>query len=417
MKTEGDFSKSVLVENITHFARALRHSGLSIGTGQAIKAIKAVEEVGLESREDFFSVLHSCFVTKPDQMVVFSQTFELFWRDPRYHDRMMSIMLPSVRGANEATKPEAGMKRAGQSLMKDSKELPVSGGNDHEVGEELEVVSTGTSSYKDRFNSMDFEQMSISEIREAKRVITELELPLKKLVSRRFRPDPKGRISDWKSTMQKAARHGGEIYGLGYRKPTERHPNLVTLCDISGSMSTYSRMLLHFLHSLTTQRNNKWTKVHSFTFGTRLTNVTRNLAINDVDQALESAGNEVSDWEGGTRIGESLKEFNFKWSRRVLGRGSLVLLISDGLESGDITELGQEMKRLQLSARRLIWINPLLRWENFTPQARGIVAMLPYVDCFKSAHNINSLIGLAKVLYNSFGDGEKSRLMKTLQYG
>lgn len=414
MNLEQKEGNSVLVENITHFARALRSSGLPIGTGQTVNAIKATQAVGLHSKDDFFSVLQCCFVNRPDQLVVFAQTFELFWRDPRYHDHMMSMMLPSIRGTNEMRNPAPGMKRAGQSLLGEQGEPKINSQADQVMEDELEVVATGTTSYQDRFNSMDFEQMSNSETREAKRIISELELPVKQLVSRRFKPHPKGKIADWKATMKMAIRQGGEIQKLGFRKPTVRYPNLVALCDISGSMSTYSRMLLHFLHSVTNHRTNEWAKVHSFTFGTRLTNITRNLAINDVDQALESAGKEASDWEGGTRIGECLKEFNFKWSRRVLGQGALVLLITDGLESGDITLLGQEMKRLQLSARRLIWVNPLLRWENFTPKARGIGTMLPYVDCFKSAHNINSLIGLSKVLYNSFDDGERNRLMKTL---
>lgn len=409
-----EFDKGALVDNITHFARALRTSGLPVGTGQTVKAIKAVETVGLHTRGDFFSALQCSFVNRPDQMVVFAQTFELFWRDPRYHDHMMSMMLPSIRGANEKRNPAAGMKRAGQSLMGESKNPINYPDGDQEVGEELEVVSIGTTSYQDRFNSMDFEQMSTEETREAKRIIAELELPIKQLVSRRYKPNPKGRVSDWKNTMKMTSRTGGEIFKLGYQNPTVRYPNLVALCDISGSMSTYSRMLLHFLHSVTNYRKNQWSKVHSFTFGTKLTNITRNLAIKDVDQALVSAGREVSDWEGGTRIGECLKEFNFNWSRRVLGQGALVLLITDGLESGDITQLGQEMKRLQLSARRLIWVNPLLRWDKFTPKARGINTMLPWVDCFKSAHNINSLIGLSKVLHNSYDDGDKSRLMHTL---
>ncbi|MCY4100344.1 MAG: VWA domain-containing protein [Rhodobacteraceae bacterium] len=409
-----EFDKGRLVDNITHFARALRTSGLPIGTGQTVKAIKAVEAVGLQTRDDFFSVLQCSFVNRPDHMVVFAQTFELFWRDPRYHDHMMSMMLPNIRGTNEKRNPEAGMKRAGQSLMGENKNPINYPDSNQEAGEELEVVSTGTTSYQDRFNSMDFEQMSTEETREAKRIIAELELPIKQLVSRRYKPNPKGRVSDWKSTMKMASRTGGEIFKLEYQNPTVRYPNLVALCDISGSMSTYSRMLLHFLHSVTNYRKNQWSKVHSFTFGTKLTNITRNLAIKDVDQALESAGQEVSDWEGGTRIGECLKEFNFKWSRRVLGQSALVLLITDGLESGDITQLGQEMKRLQLSSRRLIWVNPLLRWDKFTPKARGISTMLPWVDCFKSAHNINSLVGLSKVLNNSYDDGDKTRLLQTL---
>ena len=179
-------------------------------------------------------------------------------------------------------------------------------------------------------------------------------------------------------------------------------------------MSQYSRIILHFLHAVSNAKGAGWAKVYGFTFGTRLTNITRHLAQRDVDAALASAGAEAQDWEGGTRIGECLHEFNRDWSRRVMGQGAVVLLITDGLDRDDPDALAKEMQRLQLSSRRLIWLNPLLRWEGFAPKAQGIRAMLPHVDSFRAGHSINSLEDLARVISSPDDHGEKERLMTLL---
>ena len=193
-----------------------------------------------------------------------------------------------------------------------------------------------------------------------------------------------------------------------------RWPNLVVLCDISGSMSQYSRIILHFLHAAANAKGAGWARVHGFTFGTRLTNITRHLHQRDVDAALAAAGAEAQDWEGGTRIGDCLHAFNRDWSRRVMGQGAVVLLISDGLDRGDPEALAREMQRLQLSSRRLIWLNPLLRWDGFAPKAQGIRAMLPYTDSFRAGHSIASLEELAQVISSPADAGEKARLMALL---
>jgi len=210
-------------------------------------------------------------------------------------------------------------------------------------------------------------------------------------------------------------RRGGEIGHIHRTRPRPRWPGLVVLCDISGSMSQYSRMALHFLHAVANHKGAGWARVHAFTFGTRLTNITRHLATRDVDAALAAAGRQAQDWEGGTRIGDSLHEFNRDWSRRVMGQGAVVLLITDGLDRGDPDRLSREVERLRLSARRLIWLNPLLRWQEFAPRAVGIRAMLPHVDSFRAGHSIATLQELAEVISRPDDTGEKARLMALLR--
>ena len=207
------------------------------------------------------------------------------------------------------------------------------------------------------------------------------------------------------------------MHRIALKKKRPRWPNLVVLCDISGSMSQYSRVVLHFLHAVANAKGAGWAKVHAFTFGTRLTNITRHLKHRDVDAALAAAGAEAQDWEGGTRIGACIESFNRDWSRRVMGQGAVVLLITDGLDRDDPAALGRQMDRLHLSSRRLIWLNPLLRWEGFAPKAQGIAAMLPHVDSFRAGHSIASLEDLAKSLSRPDDTGEKERLMKMICAG
>ena len=256
--------------------------------------------------------------------------------------------------------------------------------------------------------------MSTAEIAQAKRMLARLSLPVKPLPSRRGQPGPAGARLDARRTLRAAIRRGGELRQLHRQEPRPRWPALVVLCDISGSMSQYSRMVLHFLHAVANEKGAGWARVHAFTFGTRLTNITRHLATRDVDAALAAAGREAQDWEGGTRIGECLHAFNRDWSRRVMGGGAVVLLITDGLDRDDPDRLAREMERLHLSARRVIWINPLLRWEGFAPKARGIAAMLPHVDSFRAGHSIASLEDLAATISQPDDTGEKARLAALL---
>ncbi|MDF1727373.1 MAG: VWA domain-containing protein [Sulfitobacter sp.] len=400
-----------LAGNITHFARALRRAGLPIGPGRVIEAIRAVEAAGFTERRDFYWTLHACFVNRPEQSRLFAQLFRLYWRDPRYLEHMMAAMLPAVRGVQEDRRAQAAEKRAAEALL-DGAEAPQRDEEEQGSDEEtlIEVDASFTQSSTERLRHLDFEQMSLAEMAEAKRMLARLTLPVKPLASRRAMGAPRGRI-DAARSLRGALRRGGEMGQLAHKVPRPRYPNLVVLCDISGSMSQYSRVILHFLHAVSNARGAGWAQVHAFTFGTRLTNITRHLATRDVDAALAAAGAQAQDWEGGTRIGACLEAFNRDWSRRVMGQGSVVLLITDGLDRDGPEDLARQMQRLHLTARRLIWLNPLLRWDGFAPKAAGIRAMLPHVDSFRAGHSIATLEELAQVISRPDEVGEKARLM------
>ena len=401
-----------LATNITHFARALRKAGLPVGPGRVADAIRAVAATGFSERRDFYWALHACFVSRPEHRAVFGQVFRLFWRDPKFLEDMMAALAPAMRRIRQERPPNTGERRAAEALL-DGAERPAMDQVDV-VEAEVEVDVSQTWSSEEKLKAMDFEQMGTAEIVEAKRLIAQIKLPVRPLVSRRTRAAQQGQIADWRATMRAAMRRGGEVQTLARKARKTRWPNLVALCDISGSMSAYSRLILHFLHSASNAKGVGWADVHSFTFGTRLTNITRHLQGRDVDAALARAGSQAQDWEGGTRIGDCLHDFNRDWSRRVLGQGAVVLLITDGLERGEAGQLAREVQRMQLSARKLIWLNPLLRWDGFQPRAQGVMEMLPHVDSFRAGHNVASLEGLAAALARPDDAGEKARLMAML---
>lgn len=403
-----------LAQNIQHFARALRRAGLPIGPGRVIDAINAVAVAGFTERADFYWVLHACFVSRPEERPVFAQIFRLYWRDPQFLEHMMSLMLPAVRGAQEDRLAEAAEKRAAQALLDGAEENLPKPEQEEPAGEQIEIDATATMSAEERLKKLDFEQMSLAEMAEAKRMLARLSLPVKPLVTRRMVAAGAGRRVDLRRTLRGAMAQGGELTRLSMKAPATRWPNLVVLCDISGSMSQYSRMVLHFIHAVANRRGQGWAKVHAFTFGTRLTNITRHLKTRDVDAALKAAGAEAQDWSGGTRIGASLHAFNRDWSRRVLGQGAVVLLITDGLDRDDADALDHEIRRLHLSCRRLIWLNPLLRWDGFAPKATGIRVMLPHVDAFRAGHSVETLEGLGRAISDPGDQGEKARLMRMM---
>lgn len=399
-----------LAGNITHFARALRRAGLPIGPGRVIDAVRAVQAAGFTERLDFYWTLHACFVNRPEHRIVFAQVFRLYWRDPRYLEHMMAMMLPAVRGVQEDRNAQAAEKRAAEALL-DGADAPVDPPEAKDDDRsELDIDASLTMSAEQRLRSLDFEQMSTAEMAAAKRMLAQMRLPVQPIASRRTRSATLGRVDPAK-TLRAAMRKGGEMHQIMRKTQRERWPNLVVLCDISGSMSQYSRVVLHFLHAVSNAKGAGWAKVHAFTFGTQLTNITRHLQHRDVDAALAAAGAEAQDWEGGTRIGQCLERFNKDWSRRVMGQGAVVLVITDGLDRDDPDALARQMQRLHLSARRLIWLNPLLRWDGFAPKARGIAAMLPHVDSFRAGHSIASLEELAEAISRPDDVGEKARLL------
>ncbi|TQV82138.1 vWA domain-containing protein [Denitrobaculum tricleocarpae] len=380
-------------ENIMHFARVLRRAGLPVGPGKVVEALRAVETAGLQRREDFYWTLHAVFVNRRDQRELFDQTFHIFWRNPELLEKMMSMLLPTTfleEGPEQER--EKASRRVSDAMAPESESMPSSRGE--EEGETIEIDATLTYSDEEHLRHQDFESMSSEEVALAKKAIAKLRLPIVAVPTRRFKPHVHGHKIDMRRSLRASLRSGGDSIPLRRKARAERHPPLVVLCDISGSMSQYSRMFLHFLHAITNDRD----RVHTFLFGTRLTNVTRYLRTRDVDVALEKIGENVDDWSGGTRIGQTLAEFNVKWSRRVLGQGAMVLFISDGLDRDAGSGLGEEMERLHKSCRRLIWLNPLLRYEGFEPKSKGIRAILPHVDDFRSVHSLNSLEELAAIL-------------------
>ncbi len=401
-----------LAQNITHFARALRRAGLAIGPGRVIDAIRAVAVVGFTQKADFFWTLHACFVSKPEEHLIFAQLFRLYWRDPEYLEQMMSFLRPMVRGTQEERAAAPAEKRAAEALL-DGEERPLPPQPDTDDEIEIDIDATQTASAEERLRTLDFELMSVAEMNAAKAVLAKLSLPVPPVLSRRTERLA-GTLPDWQATMRNAMRKGGEVTDFATKRRKLRYPNLVVLCDISGSMSQYSRAVLHFVHAVSNRQGQGWAQVHAFTFGTRLTNITRHLRRRDVDAALASAGAEAQDWEGGTRIGACLHDFNRDWSRRVMGQGAVVLLITDGLDRDADHDLGREMERLRLSSRQLIWLNPLLRWDGFAPKAKGITQMLPHCSSFRAGHNIASLAGLADALSRPDDTGEKARLLARL---
>ena len=386
---ENSPDNGLIAANIMHFGRALRSAGLPIGPGTVLDAIRSVQTVGLGNAADFYWTLHAVFVNRRDQRELFDQAFHIFWRNPRILERMMSLVLPAFDAPRD-TEAEPLSPRLGAALAGQNPNQPEEPARERE----LEFDAAMSWSQLEVLYEKDFEKMTVAEIDAAHRAIRDMRLPAQEFPTRRFRPDPKGTRADMRATLRAALRHGGDIIPLRHRTRCRRRPPLVILCDISGSMDRYARMLLHFMHALANDRD----RVSTFLFGTRLTNITRHLRHKDIDVALDHVARSVVDWSGGTRIGACLHDFNRNWSRRVLGQGAIVLFISDGLDRDAGDGVGRQMLRLHASCRRLIWLNPLLRYDGFEPKSLGVKALLPHVDDFRPVHNLDSLAALAQAL-------------------
>ena len=398
-----------LTQNIIYFCRALRRAGVPVGPAQAKDAVRAVEAVGFTKRSDFFVTLQACLITRAEHIQVFTQVFNMFWRDPEFLEKMMHTLLPMLQSVEALKKPKAAETRAADAMTGETEEP-----EQQVFREEVVLDAQFSVSRNERLGTMDFEQMTAAEMRDAERAIATMRLSIPKRVSRRTRLAPHGRKIDARAAFRAARRTGGEILQLPKAAPRPKRPNLVVLTDISGSMSTYSRMMMHFIHSMTLTKGQEWANIHAFTFGTRLSNITKLLNHKDPDAALKAIGAQVQDWDGGTQIGKSLKIFNFDWSRRVLNGDAVVLLITDGLERDDPKMLQDEMRRLRLSCRHLIWLNPLLRFDGFKPEAAGIRTMLPYVDSFVTCHSLASLSDLTEVLNGAGTTDLKDRMLAAI---
>jgi hypothetical protein len=384
---EAAASRGKLVENVMHFARLLRAAGMRVGPDRVIDCVKALEIAGTERRDDWYWTMSAVLLSREEQRPVFDQAFRLFWRDPKLTEKMMQLLLPKTYG--RTPKPEEQQsQRLTDALFGQKKP------EEQPEEQKVEMDAHLTFSSREVLQRMDFDTMSAAELAEAKSMIRQLRLPLPVIRTRRHAPDPRGARVHLRATLRESLREGGDVIPLVRARPVEVHPPLVVLCDISGSMNPYARMFLHFLHALTNDRD----RVHTFVFGTRLTNITRQLRHRDVDVAMTRVADAIKDWSGGTRIGVCLREFNWRWGRRLLGQNACVLLVSDGLDREAGEGLGEEMERLAMSCRFLVWLNPLLRYERFEAKPAGVRAMLPHVDLFLPVHNLKSLVELAHTL-------------------
>ena len=383
-----DTRGNALAANIQGFVRLLRRAGLQLGPGDALLAAEALTHAGIEERAVVRAALAATLLRRHEQAEIFDAAFELFWRDPERARAGAALAMMEAQKPEDRGKP--GGRRLAEAMAGDRPKPPPP----PEQEDERRLDAALTVSERERLQQMDFEAMSAAEIAAAKQEIRRLVLPLDARRTRRFRPDPMGPRVDLRATLRAASRTGGEIAQVMRRRQVMRQPPLVAICDISGSMARYAQILLHFMHAVTNDRD----RVHSFLFGTRLSNITRQLRHRDPEVAFQLVSHIVPDWSGGTRIGEALHRFNQDWGRRVLGQGAVVLLITDGLDREGGQGLAEAMDRLKRSCRRLIWLNPLLRYAGFQPKSQGIRAMLPHVHEFRPVHNLASLKALIEAL-------------------
>lgn len=378
---------ATIAANVMHFARLLRRAGLPVGPSETLTAQRALTHVDVGNRTEMRTALRTVMIHRHEHQDVFDQAFALFWRDPiAAQQATLAALMEGQKKPKQDRPPPAGRRVAEafarpRAIERQRDEPPLRD-------------ATLTVSEQERLQTMDFEAMSADEINEAKAEIRRLVLPLDLRRTRRVRPDSSGPRIDLRRTLRENLRQGGEIIEIARSRQVTRPPPLVMLCDISGSMARYAQILLHFLHAVTNDRD----RVHVFLFGTRLSNITRQLRHRDPEVAFQLVAHVVPDWSGGTRIGPSLEQFNRHWARRVLAQGAIVLLITDGLDREGARGLAENMDRLHRSCRRLIWLNPLLRWDGFEPRSQGVRAMLPHVDEFRPVHNLASLRSLVDLL-------------------
>jgi uncharacterized protein len=375
-----------LAENIVYFARALRAAGMPVGPGAILDALEALNVARVGARDDFYWTLHAVFVKRHEHTILFDQAFRIFFRKRGYIEKLIASMIPQTLEPT-AKSPAPGAQRIQEALF--------SGLNERAQDEsEIDVDARLTVSDREVLQKKDFAQMTVAEIAAAKDAIARLTLPLDEVRTRRLTQNRRGHLIDVRRTLRASMKAGGAVIDLKYLGPRLKEPPIVALLDISGSMSEYTRIFLHFLHAVTDARK----RVTTFLFGTRLTNVTRAIRQRDPDEALAACSANVADWSGGTRIASSLHVFNKQWARRVLGQGAVVLLITDGLERDADDTLAFEIDRLHRSCKRLIWLNPLLRFHAFEARAKGVQTMLPHVDELRPIHNLDSMKELVRAL-------------------
>ena len=384
----------MIAENLVHFSRILRDAGMAVGPDRVLAATAALEAVGVNRRDDVHAALSAVMIDRHEQQVLFDAAFDAFFRDPKLLEQLMYLLLPKISGRGDKTNaPRAN--RLAEALAPPKPKAAPNKANET-AKEELKFDTSFTFSDRERLQQADFESMTTAEFEQAKKLAEQLPLPVDAVRRRRHERAPGrefgGRL-DLRATMQGMAHQPATLHPV-FSRPRTETPTLVVLLDISGSMERYARLLLHYVHGLT----RRYLKVHTFTFGTRLTNITRSLKHRDPDVALDLADAQVHDWKGGTRIATCLAEFNHAWARRLLGSNAAVLLMTDGLDRDEHGDLARAAAQLRRMAHQIVWLNPLLRFDGFEPRAAGVRALLPNVDRFLPVHNLASLADLGRAL-------------------
>jgi uncharacterized protein with von Willebrand factor type A (vWA) domain len=378
-----------LLRNMVLFGRLLRALGMKVTPTQILDLVDALQHVDISSRRDVKNSACTLLVNHHDHLALFDRAFDLFWQ-AREEQTLSQLYLRRLSREMAESEQEGEEQQVGKEKtivnLDDSPPEP----------DQLETAADRALTYSDRevLRQKDFAELTPAELEKIKQLMRALEWRLEQRRTRRKAPATHGTHLDMRRTLRQNLRYGGEPLQLAWRRPKLKRRPLVVICDISGSMERYARILLEFIYVI----SNGLDKVEAFVFSTRLTRITRQIRQRNVDAALDQAVTAVHDWGGGTRIGESLKSFNFDWGRRVLGQGAIVLIISDGWDRGDISLFDHEIKRLQLSCQRLIWLNPLLGTKDYQPLVRGIKTALPYLDDFLPVHNLSSLEQLGNLL-------------------
>ena len=386
-----------ILEHILAFTHLLRAMGVDVSPGQALDLVRALDYAPITSREDFRGAARCTLIRRHEDLPLFDTAFAFFWRNRALDP--MGLLLPKIDVPGKPLR-----------LPRQEREQGAGGDQGQEGKNEQETTEILLSySASEALRNKDFGTFTWEEVQACKALLKEMVWRIEPRSTRRKRPTPRGRQLDMRRVLRRNLRYGGEPLELAWREPRTRQRPLVVLCDISGSMERYSRILLQFIHTI----SNGLRDVETFVFGTRLTRITRLLRARDIDDAIALVGTQVVDWSGGTRIGEALKSFNYTWGRRVLGRGAVVLLISDGWDRGDPSLLSREIERLQRSCHRLIWLNPLLGSHDYQPLTQGMQAALPHVDDFLPVHNLASLEQLGEKL-SSLGGGRPARRQQPL---
>jgi uncharacterized protein with von Willebrand factor type A (vWA) domain len=374
-----------ILHSLTLFGEMLRRVGLEVGSGNMLDLVRATDYVSIGRRGEFFQAARSILVHRKQDLPIFDEAFQVFWRKPT--DRSTTMDLRSLGEQRRFRKPQVSTGRGDEP----EGDQTIAGDPDDDSVQNVDL--SRTYSAVEVFRQKDFSEFTSSEMAEARQMMANLTWDLGRRRTRRLAPGRSGPL-DLRRTMRQSLRYGGEFLDLAYRSPKEKSRSLVLICDVSGSMERYTRMLLQFIHTIA----GGFDKLEAFLFATRLTRITRSLKYRSIDQSIDEVSKAVPDWAGGTRIGDAVKTFNYDWMRRVLKGQAVVLIISDGWDRGDPELLAKETSRLQRSCHRLIWLNPLLGSPSYQPLTQGMKAALPYIDDFLPVNNLNNLESLARHL-------------------